>query len=121
MNIIKNNFIFRILILLIITIIMLLSSCNKVEKKPFGAADINYDDIKNISTGGPIIESEHAENVAPFSNMIPTSEVGPIRDDNSNLSNVPMADMQESPDYGGIPIVTTERIRDIESEQNESE
>lgn len=100
---------------------LLFSCSNKQEKKPFGAADINYDDIKNISNGGPVIESEHAENVAPFSDMISTSEVGPIRDNNANISNIPMADMEESPDYGGIPIVTTERIRDVESEQNESE
>lgn len=121
MSNVKVKYIFKISAVFISLLTVLLFSCNKQEKKPFGATDINYDDIKNISNNGPIIESEHAENVPPFSDMISTSEVGPVRDNNSNLSNVPMADLQDNPDYGGIPIVTTERIRDVESEQNESE
>ena len=104
--------------------LLVLCSCNnnsKQEKKPFGAEDINYEDIEKLSKDGPSIESEHKENVAPFSDMVSTSEVGPSRSNNTSDQNAPMADMDEEPDYGGIPIVTKERIRDVESETNESE
>lgn len=113
--------------LICILCLLMLCSCsnknNNQEKKPFGAEDINYEDIEKLGNEGPLIESEHKENVAPFSDMVSTSEVGPSRSTNTNNQNAPMADMDEEPDYGGIPIVTKAQVRDVEveSETNESE
>ena len=108
---------FKIFVLLLCFMIF---SCTKQEKKPFGAEDINYEDIEKYGNQGPIIESEHKENAAPFSQLISTTEVGPMSSVDPNVSKVPIADQESDPDYGGIPIVTKETPRDIESETNES-
>lgn len=102
-------------------ICMMLFSCSKQEKKPFGAADINYEDIEKLGNEGPRIESEHKENMAPFSALNSTSEIGPESSEDPNISKAPMADKELDPDYGGIPIVTKETTRFVESESNESE
>ena len=108
---------FKIFVLLLCFMIF---SCTKQEKKPFGAENINYEDIEKYGNQGPIIESEHKENAAPFSSMITTTEVGPMSSVDPNISKVPIADQESDPDYGGIPIVIKETPRDIESETNES-
>lgn len=110
----------------ILMMALFLFSCENKEDKPFepyGAEKINYDEIKNISKDGPVIESVHAENVPPFSNMQGTKERGPLRNDDKDLVVEPTADMDAEPDYGGIPIVIKEPVRDRESESetNESE
>lgn len=102
-------------------ICIMLFSCSKQEKKPFGAADINYEDIEKLGKEGPTIESEHKENMAPFSDLKSTSEIGPESSEDPNISKAPMADKELYPDYGGIPIVTKETTRFVESESNESE
>ena len=99
---------------------LFLISCAKQEKKPFGAADINYEDIEKLGKEGPVIESVHKENAAPFSPYISTPEYGPMSSEDSHVSNAPIADKEFDPDYGGIPIVTKESSRDVESETNES-
>ena len=106
---------------LFVFICFMLFSCGKQEKKPFGAEDINYEDIEKFGNEGPVIESFHKENAAPFSPLVTTSEYGPMSSEDSHVSNAPFADKEFDPDYGGIPIVTKETSRDVESETNESE
>lgn len=106
--------------LLLLTCLMLFSCAKYDEKKPFGAEDINYEDIEKLSKEGPVIESEHKENMAPFSPLVSSSEVGPLSSEDPHVSKAPMAEKDEDPDYGGIPIVTKETPRDIESETDES-
>ena len=81
----------------------------------------NYEDIEKLGKEGPTIESEHKENMAPFSDLKSTSEIGPESSEDPNISKAPMADKELYPDYGGIPIVTKETTRFVESESNESE
>lgn len=100
---------------------LMLFSCAKEEKKPFGAENINYEDIEKLSKDGPVIESEHKENAAPFSPLVSSSEIGPMSSEDPYALKAPVADKELNPDYGGIPIVTKESTRVIESESNESE
>ena len=113
--------------ILVLIISVLLFSCGKKEEEkpfePFGAEKINYDDFKNINKDGPTIESIHEENVPPFGDLQETKEVGPMRNDAMVQVVEPTADMDEEPDFGGIPIVTKEAttVRESESETDESE
>lgn len=120
-NIMRKN----ISICALIFSILMVVACAKKDDKPFepyGAEKINYDDIKNISKDGPTIEVVHEENVPPFGEMQATKELGPSRNNNEEAIE-PTADLDEFPDYGGIPIVTKEprKDRESESETNESE
>lgn len=117
----KNVFYKTIYLLML----LLLFSCAKNEEEkpfePYGAEKINYDEIKNISKDGPTIESVHEENAPPFSNIQSTKEIGPSRNNDVVQVVEPTADLDEEPDYGGIPIVTKEAIRDRESESKVDE
>lgn len=100
----------RIVISILFAIsILLMYSCGSEEKKPFGAENIDYNQVEKLNKEGPIIESAHAENAPPISDIIATSEIGPARIDYSDKVVEPTADKEEEPDYGGIPIVTRER------------
>lgn len=94
---------------LVITVILLCStfvfSCNNNEKKPFGAEVIDYDKVEGINKEGPTIETEHFENKPPMGDKVTTVEAGPPHLDYSNIKVEPTADLEEDPDYGGIPIV----------------
>ena len=114
----------KIKIIEVLLVFLLLFACenkDKVPFEPYGAEKINYEEIKNISKDGPSIEIEHEENVPPISNIPATKERGPARN-NEQVQEIPTADLDIDPDYGGIPIVTKEavRIRESESEANES-
>jgi hypothetical protein len=111
----------KLFLILLLMSSLVLFSCSKEEKKPFGAENINYDDIEKLSKDGPVIESEHKENAAPFSPLVSSSEVGPLSSEDPYAKKAPVADKELDPDYGGIPIVTKETSRVIESESNESE
>ncbi len=87
----------------------LLFACSNEEKKPFGAENIDYNKVQEINKDGPNIESGHNENTPPISDKTNNAEAGPIQIDYSNTVVEPTADMDEEPDYGGIPIVTKER------------
>lgn len=91
--------------------IVLLVSCGKnvvEEKKPYGAVDIEYDKVEGINSGGPTMAEFHTENMPPiFDGGITVIEEGPPRMDNEP-SVEPTADLEEEPDYGGIPVVTRE-------------
>ena len=95
--------------LILIVMIFVLASCTKTEKKPYGAVNIEYDKVEGINNVGPEIIVEHSENIPPVdSSNITYVEVGPPKMDMPNTVE-PTADMDEEPDYGGIPIVTKAR------------
>ena len=93
------------LMMALIISISVLSSCVKEEKKPFGAEVIDYDKVEGVNKEGPIIESQHFENTPPMSNKTTIIESGPPHIDYSNIKIEPTADLENDPDYGGIPIV----------------
>lgn len=91
--------------------IILLVACEKKaveEKKPFGAVDIEYDKVEGINDEGPTMAEFHSENTPPFSDgSITYVEEGPPRIETPDKME-PTADLEEEPDYGGIPLVTKE-------------
>ena len=97
----------KINLLIILFIIVMLSACSNEEKKPFGAENINYNDVERVNKEGPKIEESHAENLPPIGDKTIFSEPGPTL---SGVNGVvePTADIDEEPDYGGIPVVKKE-------------
>ena len=97
----------KIIIIALITFgTLTLVACNKEEKKPFGAEVVNYDNVEGINKEGPIIETQHFENTPPMGDKTVIVEVGPPHIDYPDIKVEPTADLEEDPDYGGIPIVT---------------
>ena len=97
----KKNF----LSVIILISLILMVSCGKNEKKPFGAEDIDYDKVEGINKEGPAIETDHIENKPPMGDKTVIVEVGPPHVDYPDIKVEPTADLEEDPDYGGIPIV----------------
>lgn len=97
----------RLLIIasLLLTLVVL-ASCSKEEKKPFGAEVVNYDKVEGINKEGPVIETQHFENTPPMGDKTVIVEVGPPHVDFPDIKVEPTADLESDPDYGGIPIVT---------------
>ena len=100
-----KNVVFKVLL---IVCLAFLCSCSSEEKKPFGAESIDYDVVEGINQDGPNIESEHMENSPPVGDKTTFVEVGPPHIELPDIKVEPTADMEEDPDYGGIPIVTKE-------------
>ena len=98
-------------IILMIFLTFGLFSCQREEKKPFGAEAINYDKVEGINKDGPIIDENHAENVPPMGDKVNIVEAGPPHFDFPDIVE-PTADMDESPDFGGIPVVKKEIVSD---------
>ncbi len=83
-----------------------LFACKKEEvKKPFGAENIDYDKVENINKNGPVHDENPSYNAAPYADKVIVSENGPERDGNEENLTPPIADLEDEPDYGGIPIV----------------
>ena len=97
-------------ILLLITMCYICASCGKKEKKPFGAEDIDYNKVEIINKEGPAIEPIHAENAPPSASKT-IVEVGPPTLEYPEIVVEPTAELDEEPDYGGIPIVSPSRER----------
>ena len=93
------------IITLVILTFTILVSCQKEEKKPFGAEVVNYDKVEGINKEGPVIETEHFENTPPMGDKTVIVEVGPPHIDYPDIKVEPTADLESDPDYGGIPIV----------------
>ena len=93
----------KLLTLLIATFVLF--SCNNQDKKPFGAEVIDYDKVEGINKTGPTIEVEHAENKPPIGDKTTYVEVGPPHIEYPDIKVEPTADLDDDPDYGGIPIV----------------
>ena len=94
---------FIILTLIFESIVLI--SCSKEEKKPFGAEVVDYDKVEGINKEGPIIETAHYENTPPMGDKTVIIEVGPPHMDYPDIKVEPTADLESDPDYGGIPIV----------------
>ena len=97
----KNHF--KLIVLLIITFIF--CSCNIQDKKPFGAEVIDYDKVEGINKTGPTMDDEHTENKPPVSDKTTFVETGPPHIEYPDIKVEPTADLDEDPDYGGIPVV----------------
>lgn len=93
---------------LIIFAVLVLVSCKNDNKKPFGAETIDYEKVENINKDGPGINETHPENTPPSGDKTIFSENGPKQDEIDSAQILPTADIDESPNYGGIPIVTKE-------------
>lgn len=95
--------IIRIISLLLV--VCVLFSCSNKDKKPFGAEEIDYDKVEGINKEGPIIDTVHSENRPPMGDKTTYVEAGPPHIDYSDIKVEPTADLDDEPDYGGIPIV----------------
>lgn len=82
-----------------------LFSCSNKEKKPFGAEEIDYDKVEGINKEGPTIDTVHSENRPPMGDKTTYVEAGPPQINYSEIKVEPTADLDEEPDYGGIPVV----------------
>lgn len=91
------------------TLLISLFGCGNNDKKPFGAENINYDEVEKINKEGPLIDNFHAENSPPISDQKTFVESGPPKIDYSEIIVEPTSDMDEEPDFGGIPVVNKER------------
>lgn len=80
-------------------------SCNSDDKKPYGAEVMDYDKVEGINKEGPIIESDHFENKPPMGDKTTFVEIGPPRIEYPDIKTEPTADMDEYPDYGGLPVI----------------
>lgn len=92
-------------ILTMLLVACLLFSCSNKEKKPFGAEEIDYDKVEGINKEGPTIDTVHSENRPPMGDKTTYVEAGPPHIDYSEIKVEPTADLDDEPDYGGIPIV----------------
>ena len=92
-------------ILTMLLVACLLFSCSNKEKKPFGAEEIDYDKVEGINKEGPTIDTVHSENRPPMGDKTTFVEAGPPHIDYSEIKVEPSADLDDEPDYGGIPIV----------------
>ena len=90
---------------LVMFIAFIICSCMMNEKKPYGANSFDYDRVEGINKNGPNIDEIHIENQPPTSDKSIFVEKGPIQIDNSDIIIEPTADMDEEPDYLGIPII----------------
>ena len=61
--------------------------------------------LEGINKEGPAIETDHIENKPPMGDKTVIVEVGPPHVDYPDIKVEPTADLEEDPDYGGIPIV----------------
>lgn len=93
---------------LIIIVVLFLVSCKNDSKKPFGAETINYNEVEKINKDGPVINETHSENMPPSGEKTIFSENGPKQDEVDDTQFLPTAEMDETPDFGGIPVVTKE-------------
>lgn len=85
-------------------ICMILFACEKKEENvPLGAEKIDYDKVEGINKNGPIPETMHNENTPPISDKMPIVESGPKMTLPPNEMVLPTAELDEEPDYGGIP------------------
>ena len=91
--------------ILVVLICIFLVSCDKEEKKPFGAENIEYDKVEGINKDGPQIDLSRPENVPPMADKVVIVENGPEHIDYPDVKIEPTADMSPEPDFGGIPVV----------------
>lgn len=91
----------KTLVLLSLTACVLLFACVKEDKKPFGAENIDYDKVEGINKNGPTLSATHNENVPPMADKV-IVENGPWHNDVGDMP--PMADKDDFPDYGDVPI-----------------
>ena len=86
-----------------------MTSCSNKEQKPYGAVDIEYGKVEEANDEGPVTNEIHDENVPPMASISANAvEKGPERNIEEEIVE-PTADMDDEPDFGGIPVVTRER------------
>ena len=91
-----------------IFLLIILTSCTKETKRPYGAIDIEYGKVEELNIEGPSLDESHDENMPPNAPIsLNLTDEGPKRNEEVE-NNEPTADMDSEPDYGGIPIVTKE-------------
>lgn len=97
----------KFFIIAILFLITLCISCNKKEKKPYGAENIDYERVENINKEGPTLTSEHIENAPPISKKT-VEEEGPWHIEQSTEKIEPTADWNEFANDGAVPIYEPE-------------
>ena len=97
-----------VLLINCILFLIILCSCTKETKRPYGAVDIEFGKVEELNIEGPSLDESHGENMppnAPISSNL--TDEGPKQNEETENFE-PTADMDSEPDYGGIPIVTKE-------------
>lgn len=96
-----------ITIVILFVIIIFTFACAKIEKKPYGAEDIDYEKIEEINKDGPKATAEHFENKPPMADKV-IVENGPWHNDNNVEKVEPTADYDETANDGAVPIYEPE-------------